>query len=397
MLTNDGTDTLVLSPRGTAAPAIQFASLDKLLQHLVNHPLRLDQFEDVTRPQLERAGVQLSSYSLRSQQDVLRVLPGSDFIAYVLTGRALVGTDTDAVQLISCGEPLRLEGEKAYWVASLSTPDCQLAMLHLNERPTHELLDAQDPDARSALEATANFDDYYCGYDERYQAVYRQHADLWESDQPNQSLQGILRVRPELLRGKLVDLGCGEGRDSLYLASLGAQVLGVDISRAALDKGRERATRANLTGVSFVESDVVYLRNIPNSEFDFALNMGCLHMLTEPRHRQGHIRRVFQILKPGGYFLVDHCQRNWGKGFFSIPDFDAIAADLVPGREIPRRIRTADGMKFVPLKVLPFQETLKDELVSEICAEGFETVDSVLTHTEAFGDSALVLFRKPLS
>lgn len=376
-----------------------------VIQFLMQHPLRAQsRLDEVLAPLTESGEIQVSTHTLRAGQDVLRLAAGGDTVVYVLEGRAVVGRLATASparlaapggELLSCGEPLQLQQAATHLLAAHPQQACSVLVLQAGEPVGEELLAPSEPLAQDMLNSAAQVDNYYCGYDERYQEVYKNDADLWESDQPNQSLQALLQTRPDLLTGKLVDLGCGEGRDTLYLAARGADVLGVDISRAALDKGRARAAQAGLHNVRFVEADVIYLRNLEDGSFDTALNMGCLHMLTEVEHRAGHIRRVFDILKPGGYFLVDHCQRNWGKGFFSIPDYAAIADNLVPGREIPRRIRTSDGLKFIPLKVLPYREMLKDSLIQEICQQGFEVVDSALTSTEAFGDSALVLFRKP--
>ncbi|POB11815.1 SAM-dependent methyltransferase [Sulfobacillus sp. hq2] len=244
-------------------------------------------------------------------------------------------------------------------------------------------------------EAADSLDDYYFGYDQRYRRVYDAGAQLWESDQPNASLVNMLQKHFELAKGRIVDLGCGEGRDSLYLAQQGLEVTGVDISSVALGRARELAHQLRLQTVRFIESDVIYLRPIADSSYDVALNMGCLHMLTDTKQRSRHIQRVFEILKPGGYFLVDHCKSDWGKGFYSIPDYDAVAKDLIPGQVIPRRVRV-DGQEVdIPLEVLPHLDQAPEVLIDEICSHGFDMVDTESSNTEAFGNSAVVLFRKP--
>lgn len=378
----------------------------QIVEYLIDHPLRAGQPAVTDLVAAKGSAICGALHTFHSGKDVLLIPVGNDSVSYVLEGRAIVGRLErglpfaslehlhGGLELVSTGEPLLLPGGAAHILMGHPNSDCELLLLGIGDRPASQFLEGSEPFVQEVLAAAASINDYYCGYDDRYREVYRNEAELWETDQPNQSLTSILEQHSSLLTGKVVDLGCGEGRDTLYLASLGADVLGVDLSRAAIDKGRERAARAGLTNARFAEGDVIYLRNLENESFDFALNMGCLHMLTDPEHRTRHINRVFEILKPGGYFLVDHCQRNWGKGFFSIPDYDSIASDLVPGRHIPRRIRAKSEMKSIKLKVLPFSETLKEDLVGEVCRPGFKVVDSALTNTEAFGDSALVLFRK---
>lgn len=146
-----------------------------------------------------------------------------------------------------------------------------------------------------------------------------------------------------------------------------------------------------------MERDIIYLRGFDENSFDLAMNMGCLHMLVDDEQRARHISRVFDLLRPGGYFIVDHCASEWGKGFFSIPDYAEVAADLVPGRVISRKIRVADGEKNVGLEVLPFAERPGDALTEEISRHGFSLVNSTHTDTEAFGASTMLLFKKPES
>ncbi|MFB6578995.1 class I SAM-dependent methyltransferase [Streptomyces sp. NPDC056402] len=238
---------------------------------------------------------------------------------------------------------------------------------------------------------------HYFGYEDRYRTVYENGAQLWESEEPNASLLQMIDERPDVFSGQIIDLGCGEGRDSLYLLSQGHDVVSVDVSHSALARARERAAAANLNASGFVERDVIHLRGFDDNGFDLAMNMGCLHMLVEEEQRGRHISRVYDILRPGGHFIVDHCASEWGKGFFSIPDYTEIAGDLVPGNVISRRIRVADSEKEIGLEVLPFSERSGGALAEEITRHGFSLVSSTHTNTEAFGSSTMLLFRKPTS
>lgn len=55
--------------------------------------------------------------------------------------------------------------------------------------------------------------------------------------------------------GRALDLACGRGRNTLYLARQGLAAIGVDRSRDALEAGRDAAARANLKP-SFVQADL---------------------------------------------------------------------------------------------------------------------------------------------
>ena len=72
-------------------------------------------------------------------------------------------------------------------------------------------------------------------------------------------------------RHLVVDLGCGNGRDSLFLASLGHRVHGVDMAASAIERGQARAADLGLDDVVFQQVDVCkpgLLRNILRAAAD---------------------------------------------------------------------------------------------------------------------------------
>jgi 2-polyprenyl-3-methyl-5-hydroxy-6-metoxy-1,4-benzoquinol methylase len=81
-------------------------------------------------------------------------------------------------------------------------------------------------------------------WDERYAA-----AELVWSREPNQFVAAELGDLPP---GSAVDLAAGEGRNAIWLASLGWSVTAVDFSRVALDKGARLAEDLALDGDVFV-------------------------------------------------------------------------------------------------------------------------------------------------
>jgi hypothetical protein len=125
-----------------------------------------------------------------------------------------------------------------------------------------------------------------------------------------------------------------------------------------------------------------------------AINMGCLHMLPDSNLRSAHLRRVREILDPGGLFLVAHCRERWLDGFFSVPDCESVGP-VVPGRVIPRRIRLENGETIkLMLPLVPFKESATSELISEICAHGFSLVADLSGRTEAFGNTSVLALRR---
>ena len=87
-------------------------------------------------------------------------------------------------------------------------------------------------------------------WDERYGSV----EAVW-SGQPNPVL---LNEVADLPPGRALDVGCGEGADALWLASLGWRVLGTDVSQVALDRAAAAADAAGLSDqVMWVQQDLL--------------------------------------------------------------------------------------------------------------------------------------------
>ena len=343
----------------------------------------------------------LSHLKLTEECGVYHLETSNDSVLYLIKGKivlcklinGILSSADDQIFLLSTGEPYHKKSG-CHLMLFAFKGECELLIWNFakssQDKPIVNIAVLEETFKKTA----EKLDDYYLGYDERYAKVYESGADLWESDQPNASLLAVLKKHPYLIQGRMIDLGCGEGRDSLYLAKQGFDITGVDVSRVALNKAREKSRPFSLSKLKFIQSNVIYLHNLENNTYDFAMNMGCLHMLTEVKHRNSHLRRAFEILKTGGYFLVDHCMKNWGKGFYSIPDYDKVVEDLVPGKYIPRRIRAREGEKEISLQVLPYSERQESELIEEICKHGFSVVDTYVNDTEAFGNSSTLLFTK---
>jgi SAM-dependent methyltransferase len=99
--------------------------------------------------------------------------------------------------------------------------------------------------------------------------------------------------------GRILDLGCGPGWTSLFLAQAGYQAVGVDISERMIEIARERAVRNNLA-VEFVVGDMEEL-DLGRCDFDGVLLFDCLH------HCPGYpevVKRAHAHLRPGGYLLL---------------------------------------------------------------------------------------------
>ena len=137
------------------------------------------------------------------------------------------------------------------------------------------------------------FDDrsYLKAYDHNYRVAYEEgltYLGEGASQQRDlQRLKGLLqRIPHSPRRTKLLDLGCGDGTIGLFLARLGYQYVGIDISEAAIERARQRAAE-NDVGARFEVENVLDLHTFQTNGFrslSTAIASTCwFSMLTEQR------------------------------------------------------------------------------------------------------------------
>jgi SAM-dependent methyltransferase len=135
---------------------------------------------------------------------------------------------------------------------------------------------------------------------ERFAERYRSGEIPWDVADPPPEVRAF---GPTLPPGRALDVGCGYGRASLFLAGLGWTVDGVDFVPEAV---AEAARRAALAGVAerahFHTADVTRL-DFLIGPYDLAIDVGCIHRLDAPELRAvtGELAR---LIRPGGTFLL---------------------------------------------------------------------------------------------
>lgn len=96
---------------------------------------------------------------------------------------------------------------------------------------------------------------------------------------------------------RVLDVGCGEGRDSVFFAELGATVTGVDLSADGLDKA-QRLARGRGVRVCWIEGGMT--EALPAGRFDLIFSCGSIHYV--PRaERRPLFRRLAAMTRPGGH------------------------------------------------------------------------------------------------
>lgn len=99
---------------------------------------------------------------------------------------------------------------------------------------------------------------------------------------------------------RIVEIGCGTGQMSLYLARADRVVIAVDLTRASLQLGSAAARRYGVRNVSFVESDLRH-PGLRRAAFDVVYCSGVLHHTPDPR---AAFASIASLAKPGGVIVL---------------------------------------------------------------------------------------------
>jgi SAM-dependent methyltransferase len=133
---------------------------------------------------------------------------------------------------------------------------------------------------------------------------------------------------------RVVEVGCGTGQMSLFLATADRLVVGADLTRASLELGAAAARRFGVEQATFVETD---LRSpgLREGAFDVVYSSGVLHHTPDPRASFASIAR---LAKPGGVVVLG-LYNAWAR--------------------IPHRVRRAVG-RLTGFKHVPWDPVLRD-------------------------------------
>lgn len=141
--------------------------------------------------------------------------------------------------------------------------------------------------------------DYYKAYDKRYRQTYENNS-LWEISERTKEVIDTLKKYKITKNSNILELGCGEGRDAIYLLDNGYNVLGVDYSFAVIDKCNE------LTNYKYVNNfkQLDLIENSLNEKFDFIYSVAVIHMFVLDEHRNKFYNFIYDHLKDNGIALI---------------------------------------------------------------------------------------------
>jgi SAM-dependent methyltransferase len=137
--------------------------------------------------------------------------------------------------------------------------------------------------------------------EKRFRERYKSGDTPWDAGQPDFNLIETVTEK-HISSCKALDVGCGTGDNYIWLARNGFSVIGTDVSDIAIEKAKEKASKAN------VKCDfklVDFLRNqIEGGPFEFIFDRGCFHSFDFEGDRQRIAKNVAIHLEETGLWLT---------------------------------------------------------------------------------------------
>ena len=126
----------------------------------------------------------------------------------------------------------------------------------------------------------------------------------------------------QLLKGRfdtnmrVLDAGCGSGRNLVYFLREGFDVCGVDVSPDAIAQVRSLArTLAPFLPAENFRQEPVERMSFADASFDAVLSSAVLHFARDESHWLAMLREMWRVLKPGGIFFSRLASSDGVEGF----------------------------------------------------------------------------------
>lgn len=181
------------------------------------------------------------------------------------------------------------------------------------------------------------------------------HIDIYLFDQ---LLKGRIAATD-----KVLDAGCGSGRNAYYLLTQGVEVYGVDANPAAVAGVRELAAESGgATDDDHFRVEPLDALSFDAAAFDIVICSAVLHFARDDAHFEAMVRELWRVLRPGGLFFarlassigMESQVRRLSGRRFALPD--GSERYLVDEPQLTSLMTTLGGQFLDPLKTTIVQD-----------------------------------------
>ena len=189
---------------------------------------------------------------------------------------------------------------------------------------------------------------------------YAEHGRIYGKDP---SVLARWTVNSRLLKpgGRIIEVGCGTGRNSIFFAKHGLEAAGMDFSAVALEMAKEDAGREGVD-VAFVTGDMTALGNVfKEPAFDAAFCNFCLHLFDETTGT-AIVEGMRGLLVPDG-IIVASLLSTADDGFGVGKCLGPCTYETMPGKPHHFFTKAAVEALFGSFRILHLEQTHEFELI----------------------------------
>ena len=207
---------------------------------------------------------------------------------------------------------------------------------------------------------------YYQAYEERYKQVHQSQNKSWAGDRPSLSIENLLKKYGATSNSSILEIGCGEGQNAIYLMQQNFNVEASDISAEAIRWCKGKAKLAGVDESKFFVMDI--LDNNLNKKYDFIFSVAVLHMLVEDEDRQKFLK-----------FVRDHLSQE-GKAFVIVMGDGKMTRKTDPSKAFELADRPFED-KMIKVATTSCRMVTWEQYLQEFKMAGLNIIDHYLDRT----------------
>ena len=168
---------------------------------------------------------------------------------------------------------------------------------------------------------------YYEAYEDRYKTVHNEKGLAWAGETPSYILKDWFNKYNITDKSNILEIGCGEGQNALYLQKENFNVIASDVSAEAINWCKQNAIKENIDENKYFVLDII--DNNLQDKFDCIYSISTLHMLVLDEDRKGFWNFIYNHLNDNGIAIVT----SMGDGEFERSNCDITKAFDLDERE----------------------------------------------------------------